>query len=217
MNFHNSDPVNSNYSLYSVSLQVGYDQQLKNPAWRRTILFLPKFNGDFINLSRSFQPGGFLMFTYKKSDNMKYHFAFYYNRECFGDYFLPLLGIDWKINSHMNLFIDLPNNLSFEFKISPAMTLGTGFIMTISSFRVHQEDATSYIREGNNILGHDQLKVYLNYFLTEHFIVYAEAGQTFNRKYIGYDSDNNIMPSSSIKTYDGMLATGGLAYCFVLE
>jgi hypothetical protein len=117
----------------------------------------------------------------------------------------------------MNLFGDLPNNLSFEYKVSPAVTVGTAFTTTISSFRVHTQDETSYIREGDKLLGHDQLKAYLNYYVTKHLIVYAEAGETFNRKYVAYDSENNMISSSAIKSTDGMHLTGGLAYRFAIE
>lgn len=217
LNFHASGPASPIYSLHSASLQLGFDQQLKNPAWRRTFLFLPKLNGDFKGLSKSFQPGGVLMYTYKKNDNLKYHFGFYYNRECFGDYYIPLLGIDWKINSSMNLFGDLPNNLSFEIKISHVMTIGTGFTSTISSFRIHSQDVISYIREGDNVLGHDQVKIYLNYYISKNIVLFGETGQTINRKYTSYDNNGKTISSANIPTMDGIFLAGGVAYRFAVE
>jgi hypothetical protein len=217
LNFNTSPSHGTVYSLYSSSLLAGFDQQLKNPAWRRTVLFLPKFNGDYKSLSRSFQPGGVIMYTFKKKDNLKYHFGLYYNREFFGDYMLPLVGIDWKINSRMNLFGDLPNNLSFEIKLIPAITVGTGFTTNIASYRVHTQNELSYFREGDKSLGHDQLKLYLNYHATKNIVAFVEAGETINRMYTGYDSNDKVIPSGNIPAKDGMFLTGGVAYRFDVE
>ena len=109
LHFKESGSINLQSDLYSTSLILGADLGLKNPKWRTTLLVLPKINSDYKDISTDdMQMGGVAMFSYKKKDNLKYHFGLYYNREFFGDYFLPLLGIDWKINQRMNLFGDLP-------------------------------------------------------------------------------------------------------------
>ena len=97
------------------------------------------------------------------------------------------------------------------------MSCGARFNSTISSYRIHSKDQISYIREGDNFLGHDQVKIYLNYYVTKNIVVFGEVGETFYRKYTAYDNDNKTISSSNIPTKDGMFFTGGLAYRFAIE
>jgi hypothetical protein len=76
--------------LYGTLLAVGYEKQLKNEAWRMLVMALPRINSDFEpNTSDDFQMGGLVLTTWKKSDSLKFHFGLYYNREFFGNYFMP--------------------------------------------------------------------------------------------------------------------------------
>jgi hypothetical protein len=64
------------------------------------------------------QAGGAVLLTYKKHPDLKYKFGLFYNREFFGNFFVPLAGIDWKINNRLQLFGVLPGNLVLERKVS---------------------------------------------------------------------------------------------------
>ena len=75
----------------------------------------------------------------------------------FGDYFLPLLGIDWKINEHIRTdFGDLPNNMNFEYKISNSIYSGIALLTNISSYRLNASTGGMYVREGDKTMGHDE-------------------------------------------------------------
>jgi len=204
-------------SLYSTSLAVGFDHGWKNGKWRTTAMFIPKINSDFKeNSSDGFQAGGFVLFNYKKNDHLKYHFGAYYNREFFGDYFIPLLGIEWKINDRMNLFGDLPSTMNLEYRFGKKVYGGAAFQSVISSYRLSDGN---YVREGDPVLGHDELKVYLNYYIMDHLVIYAEAGETMYRMFTLYDSSNHEIENSAVfhKSNDGMFYTAGLAYRIRLD
>ncbi|MCX6290244.1 MAG: DUF6268 family outer membrane beta-barrel protein [Bacteroidetes bacterium] len=219
MNFTISGDQQIHTSLYSTSLAIGYDHGWKNDKWRTMVMLIPKINSDFKDISsEDFQVGGVVLANYKKNDHLKYHFGLYYNREFFGDYFIPLLGIEWKINDHMNLFGDLPSNMNFEYKIDKKIYAGAAFQSVISSYRLSKASGSSYVREGDNALGHDQLKLYLNYYIADHLVIFAEAGQTFYRMYKLYDNQNNaIENSAALHTNDGMFYTTGIAYRIRLD
>ena len=217
LNFCSTGANASTYSLYSTSLMLGYDQQLKNAAWRRTVLFIPKINGDYKGLDKSFQAGAVVMYTFKKKDNLKYHFGMYYNSEFFGAYFLPLVGIDWKINSKFNLFGDMPSNLSLEMKMNNSLKLGAGFVSTIGSYRIHDQSGVSYIREGDKTFGHNQVKLYLSYSPAKSITLFGEVGETIFRKYSAYASDHTLISTGNITSADGVFITGGIAYRVATE
>ncbi len=220
MDFNYKGEQSLHTSLYSTSLALGYDHQWKNSKWRTMVMAIPKINSDFKDLSsEDFQLGGVVLANFKKNDHLKYHFGFYYNSEFFGDYFIPLLGIEWKINDKMNLFGDLPSTMNLEYKINKKLYAGAAFQSVISKYRLSKASGNSFVREGDNELGHDQLKIYLNVYLTDHFVVYAEAGQTFNRMFNLYDKNNVATASNPVyhKSNDGMFYTTGLAYRIRLD
>lgn len=220
LHFKTSGAINMQSDLYSTSLLLGADLGMKNQKWRTTVLLLPKINSDYKDISMDdAQLGGVLLFNYKKKENLKYHFGLYYNREFFGDYFLPLLGIDWKINEHMNLFGDLPNNMNFEYKISNSIYSGIALLTNISSYRLNASTGGMYVREGDKTMGHDEVKIYLNAYLSKHLVVYAETGETFYRTYTLYNKANELQETASIfrKSNDGMFVTFGIAYRFRLD
>jgi hypothetical protein len=82
--------------------------------------FLKQFSGEKLSLlatvitrwnrelghsvGNSQQWGGFVLGSFKKKDHITYKLGLYYNHELFGEFFVPLLGIDWKINEKNNLF-----------------------------------------------------------------------------------------------------------------
>jgi len=216
MNFNTTSENVIHTNLYSTSLSFGYDHGWKNSKWRTMGMLIPKINSDFKNTSDAFQMGGVILANYKKNDNLKYHFGVYYNQEFFGDYLIPLLGIEWKINDRMNLFGDLPSNLNFEYKINKKLYAGAAFQSVISTYRLSNGD---YVREGDNALGHDQLKLYVNVYLTPHIVAYAEAGETFYRMYNLYDTNNHAIETNPVfhKSNDGFFYTTGLAYRIRLD
>ncbi len=207
-------------NLYSTSLLLGYDRGLKNKNWRMTVLVLPKINSDYKDISlNDAQLGGVVMFNYKKKETLKYHFGLYYNREFFGDFFIPLVGIDWKINSKMNLFGDLPNNLNFEYKFSPKVYAGASFLSVVSSYRLSSTTGGYYVRQGDKSFGHNEIKIYVNMYLTKHVVLYVEGGETFYRSFTLYNNANELQSNAGIyrKPNDGMFVTTGFAYRFRLD
>ena len=214
--FINSSENSSNYTLRSGSLFLGYEQKLKDTAWSRLIMFIPKINSDNKGSSRSFQAGGVLMYKLKKSNNLKYHFGLYYNGEFFGAYFIPLLGIDWKINSHFNLFGDLPSNLSLEMKANRNFRLGAGFTSNIATYRIHDQNDVSYIREGDKTWGHDEVHLYINWYFMNHSVLFVQAGQSVFRQYNPYNSKDELLLNSPIQKVkrDGLFFDIGFALRF---
>jgi hypothetical protein len=216
LSFSASGAVDAHTTLYSTALYLGYDRQWKNEHWRNTILLIPKFNTDFDKgISNSFQLGGILLFNYIKKENLKYHFGLYYNREFFGHYFMPLVGIDWNINQKLNLFGDLPNNLVLEYKLGTSFYTGFSFLSTVSSYRIVSSLAPGgYVREGDNFFGHDQIKLFVNWYIIPWLVLYAEGGQTLFRYYLLYDKNDHLIDTHAVfnKTKDELFFNVGLAY-----
>jgi len=221
LSFSTSGANAAHANLFSTCMYLGYDRQLKNEKWRAMALAIPKYNSDVFKIAtEDFQMGGLFMMTYKKTATLKYHFGAYYNREFFGDYFIPLIGIDWRVNQRLNVFGDLPNTMNVEYKFGKAFYAGASMVSVISSYRINGSGTPGmYVREGDKNFGHDQVKLFVNAYLAEHMVIFAEAGQTFNRYYELYNKQMDAVSADPVyqRSRKGMFFNVGFAYRYRVD
>jgi len=136
------------------------------------------------SVGNSQQWGGFVLGSFKKKDHITYKLGLYYNHELFGEFFVPLLGIDWKINEKNNLFGVLPGNMVYEHSVSKVLYYGAAFRTFTNSYRLHQADpctgncdAKRYIRIDENQLG-----LFADYYFSKRIVLNIEAGHSVFRK-----------------------------------
>lgn len=145
-------------------------------SWSFTATIIERANSsDFRFEGDVFQLGGAFINTIRLRPNFKIKFGLYYNKEFFGHYFIPLAGIDWKINDHLNLFGIIPNYLKLENKLNKNLYFGLLYRSITSSFRNHGE--AGYYKLEDNHLG-----IYADVYLTKNIVLMADAGRTFFRQ-----------------------------------
>lgn len=158
------------------------------------------------------QTGGLILATFKQNELRSFKVGLYYNREFFGNFFMPLLGVDWKINDHTNLFGVLPGSMILERKLNRYFYVGASFRALTNSYRLSTVDsctsgdcvAKNYLRINDNQLG-----VFADMYLSNRIVFSAEAGYTILRKYrFGLkDSHHTYIDSDNDHWYvKGMLA-----------
>ena len=165
-------------TLNSVALPVSWLHQWENQKWKTAFVFITRVNTyQLNNINKStFQFGGAVLNTYKRKENLKYKFGLYYNSEFFGPFFMPLLGIDWNVNSRLNIFGVLPGSMNIEYKLVPhKFHMGKGFRSITSSYRVQ---TGSFLRTNDN-----QPKLFFDCYFTKNSVLSLEAGHTIFRKY----------------------------------
>lgn len=172
----------SSYSsrLSSVSLPVGFKLVSKNKKWETIIIGIPKIASDFRDKTDSYdwQFGGVFLEHFVPNDKLKIKLGLYYNREAFGNFFIPLVGVDWKINKRMNLYGILPSNYRLEFNvIKDKLYGGLCFKAATRSFRLSQKSNYDYIRYDEQ-----QVKLFIDYFVYKKILLFAE---------VGYSTDSN--------------------------
>jgi hypothetical protein len=125
------------------------------------------------------QIGGAIIYTKNYNDKFKLKGGLYYNREFWGNNFIPLLGFEWKASKNIYCWGLLPNSTTVDVSFNK---LHAGF-----AFRAieesYSESYTSYFRDRE---GH--LKLYLNYYLINKnqkiaLTLLSEVGQSVNRLY----------------------------------
>lgn len=203
-------------NLYSIVVQMGLDYRWKNSKWKTLAVFLPRISSDLKKLnSKNYQFGGVVLMNYRYKSTISFNAGLYYNREYFGNYFIPIAGINWEVNKRWNIYGNLPASINAEYSFGEKVLCGFGYQASTRTYRLNNDTMNLYVKEGDNFLSHAQVKVYTNFYLTKHIVLIVEAGRTLNRIFQVYDdSENKILDTDFVyrKAHDGLFITAGLSY-----
>lgn len=189
------DSLSASYS--SVTLPIGMQVQLKNPKVKFTGLIIPKIAGQDLGAEFSdvFQIGAYSLFTVTESEKFRYKFGLYYNREFFGNFFVPLVGVDWKVTDRFSVFGTLPQSFKASYSIVPfRLNGGLAFRSMTRSFR--GEDLNTFVRY-NEL----QVKAFMDFYITPKNVVFVEGGYFFGKTPLLYNNSDvkKALPADLLK------------------
>jgi len=165
--------------LYSVSLPFGFQFVSKNKKWKTVIMAVPKIASDFKDAidGYDYQYGGIFLENFVHSEKLKIKAGLYYNREAFGNFFVPLVGIDWRATDRINLYGILPTNYKIEFNmIKDKLYAGLNFKSFTRSFRLSPKNNYDYVRYDEI-----QLKLFVDCFVYKKILIFGEIGYTLGK------------------------------------
>lgn len=149
--------------------------------WETLFAVIPRWAGEpSIQFSDGFQLGFATAMVYRPRPGLAYKLGVYYNKEFFGNFIVPVWGIDWKINKKQRLFGMLPGYFTYEHRISPKFSWGGNFRTFTNSYRVAPAipgGQNGFVRFDDNQIG-----AYLDYYLTKHVVLNLEGGYSALRK-----------------------------------
>lgn len=166
-------------TLYQVSVPVGFQFFSSNKKWKTVIIGVPKIATEMNTLvdSKDYQLGGIFLENYTYSDNLKIKFGLYCNREAFGNFFMPLAGIDWKVSERLSLFGIMPSSYKVEYMLKKnKLYTGLHFKSFTRSFRLSKIQNYDYVRY-NEI----QLRYFIEYLAYKKMLLFAEVGYSLGR------------------------------------
>lgn len=170
---------------------ITYSRSLSD-KWSAMIAFIPRWNGETsIQFSDGFQAGGAALLTYKKNPGLQFKIGLYYNSEFWGNFFIPLLGLDWTINKNQRLFGILPGYFTYEYRINKRFSWGGNFRTFTNSYKLgngfSSSPAANFTRIDDNQVG-----AYADVYLMPKLVLNAEAGYSILRKVrTGYGKTSN--------------------------
>lgn len=191
--FRAGDP-NSPALLHSIIGGVGLQKQF-NKKLNVTGIFMPRITSEWsAKLSlKDYQLGGSLLFQYKIKPGLRYKAGLYYNREPFGNFFVPLLGIDWNFKPKWWLYGNLPLSMRLEYQPHHRIYTGLGVRIYGRSYRLGPAWNYSYLWNQEN-----QLKYFVDVKISEKLVTYAELGKSLGYGLKRYgDGQQREMPIES--------------------
>ena len=205
-----------NYSLYSLSAPIGLQLQSKNEKWKFAGIVIPKYNSDFKdNLDYDFQLGGMALVTRVFKPTLQVRLGAYYNKEFFGDFILPLVGLDWKVSEKFRMYGTLPSNYRFEFKLGKKMYAGLGFRSFQRSYRLQAQYSDDLVR-----IRESQVKVFFEGFVVGKILVGIDFYRTIGYNLIRYDyfeTKTEVKPTDANKIYNPVFAKSKDAFGLTLN
>jgi hypothetical protein len=172
---------NTEVKQRSLIIPMAYVKPLSQ-NWNLLLTGMLRWNGYSGNLFyKSVQAGGAVIATYKKNRDRQLKFGAYYNSEFSGPFFIPLAGIDWKIDNKNNLFGVLPGSLIYEHKLNDHFYWGLIFKAITTSFIDKSSASNSsqdFIRIDDNQLG-----IYLDTYVNRKIVITTSVGHSALRKF----------------------------------
>lgn len=181
--------------------------QWKNERWKTAFVAIvtSSSNKPVWFEQNTFQAGGAILNTFTKNDHLKFKFGVYGNAEFFGPYFLPLLGVDWKINQRWSLFGVLPRSLNLEYKIIPGKIHS---LLSIESQTTSYRDRPTYFIRVND----NHLKMIFDFYIAKSLVLSVEAGHSVLRDFRFGKRVNGTTTDSKLHYPDSYLLKGGLYF-----
>lgn len=205
-------PTSYTENLFSVSVPVGFMYVSKSKKWKYTGIFIPKVNSDLRDdLAHDFQYGGIALVTHVYNSNLQLKLGMYYNREFWGNFFLPLVGVDWKINDRFQMYGVMPSNYRFEYKVSKNWNTGLGWRSFQRSFRLSETFNNDFVWVREN-----QVKAYFEGFVYKNLLFTVDIYRSITYELSRNDYQDVNLTKRGLSTFEpfekNMGFTLGFAY-----
>lgn len=198
--------------LNSLNLQIGYLHHIKNKS-KFLILAIPKLSSDRVKLRQStFQLAALGVYSYQRNKELAYKVGFYYSKEFFGNFYMPLVGLEWRPQTKLWIYGLFPANATIEYKFTNNIYTGIAYSNFTQSYRVL--DTELFVRNGDPFWGNMHFKGFLNYYYRKYWVCFAEIGYTLFRSYDLYKGNNDKIITDHFfqPARNGAFFTTGIAF-----
>lgn len=136
--------------LTGLVLPLTWVHELRNDHWKVVLTGIVRRHHINTFERGEFQYGGALIATYGRKPSLTWKVGVYANRDAFGLFVLPLLGLDWRIDAKHNVWGMLPGTFHYEHKIFKHFHWGIAFKAFTNSYGLRTGD---FERMDENQLG----------------------------------------------------------------
>ena len=163
-------------TVQGIGVPITWLMQSKDTSIVFTATFIGRLNGEKISsLENTFQAGGAVLANFRVNSRLRLKAGYYFNNEFFSDYWVPLAGIEWRINDRNLISGTFPNSARFEHRFNDSFYMGMAYKSITNSYRLSEE--SGYLKVMDNHLG-----IFADYYFTKNLVGMLEAGHTFMRE-----------------------------------
>ena len=166
--------VRDHFFPSGIGLPITLLTSIKHSKFFINTTLILRNHAEKINLPGSFQAGGFVVVNYKINQKFTVKAGLYYNREAFGNFFMPLGGLEYKVDSTMQIWGTLPGSFFIEKRLKKYWYAGLTFKAVTNSYQLFNR---KYLQVNDN-----QLSLFSDFYLTKNLVLNAEAGHSLFRR-----------------------------------
>ena len=175
-------------NYYSLGLTLGLNHKFSDKNSLLLVL-LPKLNSDFKDLnSNALQLGFISTYSHRVNDDFLWKAGLYYNSEFFGPFFVPIFGLDWRLNEKVSIIGDLPIYAKVNYGFNENISAGLGYIALVSSFRLSGDDFQDAYTSRFAI----EPYLYTDIKVAKNIYLNGKVGYTMGRSYPVYGKDDKL-------------------------
>jgi len=192
---------NGSERLQSLTLPIAWIHQFRDSSWSILTFGALRSNSTQLRFTGDvYQVAGAVLLNYKVTPALTLKTGVYISKEFYGDFYMWLVGIEWRVNNRLNVFGLVNNNLRMEYKFKENFHGGFAFKAINTSYRENGDGG--YYKISDN-----HLCAYADFNISEKFVWNIEAGHTILR----YIKSRNGAPFKEINK-DGPVFKTGIAY-----
>ncbi|MFN5705029.1 MAG: DUF6268 family outer membrane beta-barrel protein [bacterium] len=161
-----------NFNLKGIGFPISVNKKINEKWSSSTTLFFRKNTSD-LSTNFSTQIGVLSTLNYMVNDKFKIKPGLYYNKEFWGNFFLPIIGIEYYPNNKLKIWGNVPANLFVERKMNKNWYLSFILRGVNNSYTLNEKEYL-YINE-------TQLGIVSDWYFFKNFVVAIEAGHSLFR------------------------------------
>jgi hypothetical protein len=153
-------------------------------------------------------PSFAVLYAKRKSSTFAWKAGVYYSKEMFGNFWLPLLGFDWKASDRFWCWGILPRFAVFDYTVTPHWHSGIVYKGVNDSYRLPDEDWF--------LIGEGQLRWANDFYIPKTpMMLTIDIGHTLARQFRFYDDER--FSKQKLTPTNGLILKIGLTYRVVTD
>jgi len=154
------------------------------------------------------RPAFAMMYTKRTSNNFAIKLGAYYSKELFGNLWLPLIGVEWRLSKRLWIWGVLPRYAVLDYTVTKHWHSGIVFKGVTDSYRLPEQGWFSIVEA--------QLRWANDFYIPKTpLMITLDIGHTLSRVMNQYDA--NTFQEQKINVKDGIIFKAGIAWRVVVD
>ena len=198
----NNREKNTPIKLYNTQTGVKYLHHWNKNTLSSTFIGAYAFASDYkTSTATSRQLSLFGVLHYKQNEKLTWTGGVFYSQQPFGPWAIPIVGVEWKINSKLYFFTILFSKVYLEYTVVPKKVYagidisGERRSFVLSDYQGYKNSYFTSISKKLPYLPFNNT-LFVDIYFKEHFVFFLKGGIIMARNYTHKDSNNNAIESS---------------------
>lgn len=182
----------------------------KNPSWASYLNVGTSISSDLTEVNKDhYNYNAILLFFYGKTSELVWNFGVSYTGGSFGNYIVPLIGVDWLINEKTTLSYQTFSHLQLDYRLTRSIYTGLVAHSTPFSFNIadYYGEKDTYIHTYSNELFYTPqlVGIYVDFYLKNELVLFAKTGYEFSKTLYHENINDEFITDSP---YQGDIQSG---------